>query len=237
MLYSLLFTHDCVTVSDNNFIIKFADDTTVGGLITNDETSYRNEVNSIITWCSENNLELNVKKTKEIIVDFRRNPSDIVPLVINNSEVEIVQYFKFLGVYLSVDLKWEINTDHIVKKSQKRLFFLRRLRSFRVSQGLLIKFYRAVIESVLTLSIIVWWGNATVDDRKRLNRIVNTASSIIGCQLPSLNELYNAQVKERAQSIVKDDFHPARNLLQLMRSGERYRSIKSVIRDLSWLLY
>ncbi|XP_078001064.1 uncharacterized protein LOC144453614 [Glandiceps talaboti] len=225
MLYSL-FTHDCVTVSDNNFIIKFADDTTVGGLIKNDETSYRNEVNSIITWCSENNLELNVKKTKEIIVDFRRNPSDIVPLVINNSEVEIVQYFKFLGVYLSADLKWEINTDHIVKKAQKRLFFLRRLRSFRVSQGLLIKFYRAVVESVLTLSIIVWRGNATVDDRKRLNRIVNNASSIIGCQLPSLNELYNAQVKKRAQSIVKDDFHPALSAEQAsgMRSlGRRMR--------------
>ncbi|XP_077985261.1 guanylate cyclase soluble subunit beta-2-like [Glandiceps talaboti] len=129
------------------------------------------------------------------------------------------------GVSPTSDLKWEINTDHIVKKAQKRLFFLRRLRSFRVSQRLLIKFYRAVIESVLTLSIIVWWGNATVDDRKRLNRIVNTASSIIGCQLPFLNELYNAQVKKRAQSIVKDDFHPA--LLGNKLGSDRNLSIRT----------
>ena len=41
LLYSL-FTHDCTARHDCNTIIKFADDTTVVGLITdNDETAYR----------------------------------------------------------------------------------------------------------------------------------------------------------------------------------------------------
>ena len=40
LLYSL-FTHDCVAMHASNSIIKFADDTTVVGLITNnDETAY-----------------------------------------------------------------------------------------------------------------------------------------------------------------------------------------------------
>ena len=44
LLYSL-FTHDCVAMHASNSIIKFADDTTVVGLITNnDETGYREEV-------------------------------------------------------------------------------------------------------------------------------------------------------------------------------------------------
>jgi hypothetical protein len=44
LLYSL-FTHDCVAKHDSNTIIKFADDTTVVGLITdNDETAYRENV-------------------------------------------------------------------------------------------------------------------------------------------------------------------------------------------------
>jgi hypothetical protein len=43
-LYSL-FTHDCVAKHGSNTIIKFADNTTVVGLITdNDETAYREEV-------------------------------------------------------------------------------------------------------------------------------------------------------------------------------------------------
>jgi hypothetical protein len=41
LLYSL-FTHDCVAKHNFNTIIKFADDTTVVGLITdNNETAYR----------------------------------------------------------------------------------------------------------------------------------------------------------------------------------------------------
>ena len=53
LLYSLL-THDCKAIHASNSIIKFADDTTVVGLITNnDETAYREEVRA-------NNLSLNI---------------------------------------------------------------------------------------------------------------------------------------------------------------------------------
>ena len=64
LLYSL-FTHNCMARHDSNTIIKFADDTTVVGLINdNDETSYREEVRDLALWCQDNNLSLNVIKTK-----------------------------------------------------------------------------------------------------------------------------------------------------------------------------
>ncbi len=44
LLYSL-YTHDCTATHSSNVIVKFADDTMVIGLITdNDETAYREEV-------------------------------------------------------------------------------------------------------------------------------------------------------------------------------------------------
>jgi hypothetical protein len=47
LLYSL-FTHDCMVKCDSNTIIKFSDDTTIVGLITdNDETAYREEVRDL----------------------------------------------------------------------------------------------------------------------------------------------------------------------------------------------
>ena len=71
LLYSL-FTHKCMATHASNSIIKFADDTTVVGLITNnDKTAYREELRALRVWCKENNLSLNVNKTKEMIVDFR----------------------------------------------------------------------------------------------------------------------------------------------------------------------
>jgi hypothetical protein len=72
LLYSL-FTHDCVAKHDSNTIIKFADDTTVMGLITdNDETAYREVVKDLAVWCQDNNISLNVSKTKELNVDYRK---------------------------------------------------------------------------------------------------------------------------------------------------------------------
>ena len=63
---------------DPNTIIKFADDTTVVGLIDN-ETAYREEVRDLAGWCQNNNLSLNVTKTKEMIVDYRKTAPSTAP--------------------------------------------------------------------------------------------------------------------------------------------------------------
>jgi hypothetical protein len=78
LLYSL-FTHDCVAKHTSNSIIKVADSTTVVGLITNnDETAYS----------QENNLSVNINKTKEMIVDFRKQQSEHPPIHIDGTAVE-----------------------------------------------------------------------------------------------------------------------------------------------------
>lgn len=67
-----LFTHVCTPVHGCNSIIKFADDTTVVGLISSeDETAYRDKVQHLAVWCANNNLARNTQKTKELIVDYR----------------------------------------------------------------------------------------------------------------------------------------------------------------------
>ncbi len=41
-------------------------------------------------WCETNGLRLNASKTKEIVVDFSRYPHKVVPVNIQESEIEIV---------------------------------------------------------------------------------------------------------------------------------------------------
>src|SRR4029434_6731889 len=72
LLYSL-YTQDCVATHSSNIILKFADDTTILGLISNnDETAYRDEVRGLVALCQDNNLPLNFCNTKEMTVDFRK---------------------------------------------------------------------------------------------------------------------------------------------------------------------
>ena len=79
LLYSL-FTHDCMAMPASNSIIKFADDTTAVCLITNNaEAAYREEVKALGVWCQKNNFSLNVNKTKEMIMDFRKQQMEHPP--------------------------------------------------------------------------------------------------------------------------------------------------------------
>ena len=71
LLYSL-FTQDCTAKQNSNSINKFSDNTTVDLITNNDQTAYREKVRPKVEWCQDNNLSLNVKQTKELIVDNRR---------------------------------------------------------------------------------------------------------------------------------------------------------------------
>ena len=113
LLYSL-FTHDCVAMHASNSIIKFADDRTVVGLITNCyQTSYREEVRALGVWCQEKHLSLNVNQTKKMIVDFRTQQREHI----DGTAVEKVESFKFLGEHIPDNLKWSTHTDNVMKKA------------------------------------------------------------------------------------------------------------------------
>ncbi len=228
LLFTLL-THDCTAKFSSNHIIKFADDTTVVGLISNnDETYYREEVAQLAEWCGANNLSLNVEKTKEVVMDFRRrNSTDHPPLTIDSSTVERVSSTKFLGVHITEDLTWTTNTMSLSKKAQQRLHFLRRLKRASLPPPILTTFYRGTIESVLTSCITVWYGNCSAADRKTLQRTVNTAAKIIGAPLPSILDIFLARCSSKTNSIVKDPTHPSHSLFQLLLSGRRCRSIRA----------
>uniref|UniRef100_A0A669CDW9 Reverse transcriptase domain-containing protein n=1 Tax=Oreochromis niloticus TaxID=8128 RepID=A0A669CDW9_ORENI len=227
LLFSL-YTNDCTSKNSAVKLLKFADDTTVIGLIQDgDESAYRQEVERLVLWCSQHNLELNTLKTVEMTVDFRRHPSTLPPLTISDSPVSTVKIFKLLGTTISQDLKWETNINSILKKTQQRMYFLRQLGKYSLPQELLIQFYTAVIESVLCSSITVWYGAATKQDRCRLQRTVRAAERIIDAPLPSIQDLYLSRTRKRAGKIITDPSHPGHRLFELLPSGRQYGSLQT----------
>ena len=222
-----LFTNDFRSDDPCVAVIKFSDDTTMEGLITGgDETGYRDEVEKMVDWCASNNLELNVSKTKEMIIDFRKKKTPLLPLSVEGQEVEQVESFKFLGVHISNTLSWEVNITSSCKKAQQRLYFLRQLKKFKISTVVMTQFYRSVIESILSFSISVWYGSATAKEKRKLHHVTKTASKIIGHKLPALDTIYSMRIKRRAKSIISDRAHPANHLFQTLPSGKRLCSLK-----------
>lgn len=176
---------------------KFVDDTTMVGLISCiNERAFKKEVSSLVECCSINNLEQNINKTKEPVVDCK-NKGELQPLVITSQEVERVDHFKFHGTTISSSLKWEDNVTNIQKKAHQRLFFLRQLWKLGALRGMMLQFYWAIIESLLTLSVIVWYGNFTAHAIKLLDRDMCTASKRIGCKFTTISELYHPWLLNR----------------------------------------
>ncbi|KAI3352046.1 hypothetical protein L3Q82_020861, partial [Scortum barcoo] len=72
----------CTSSHQSIRLLKFADDTTFIGLISGGESAYRWETDHLVTWCSQNNLELSALKTVEMTVDYRKNAAPPVPIIL-----------------------------------------------------------------------------------------------------------------------------------------------------------
>ena len=233
-----LYTSDCqlTDASQNVVQIKFSDDTSITGLIaekktvkdqaadshTHDkdiESAYREAVEKMATWCTNNFLELNVKKTKELVIDFRRKPVPPQPLVINGEAVEIVEEFKYLGTILDNKLDWGANTTSLVKKGNQKMFFLRKLRAFNVSAGILRRFYQAAVESVVSYNCLCFHGNLREMDMNRLKKLTKTAASIVGGPVSDLRSIHEQRTLKRAKKILQDLNHPLHKVLAGPRSA------------------
>lgn len=222
LLY-ILYTNDCCSSFENRHILKFADDTVIVSLLNSTETSHGPVIDYFLKWCQESFLSLNVLKTKDMCIDFRRVQPSPDTIVIDGQTVESVESYKYLGTFLDNKLTFKKNTDSIHKKSQQRLFCLRKLSKFQVDSTLMILFYRSFIESIITFSFVCWFQSLRVKERNLLNKVVSVSSKIIGLPQETLQDLYEKQLFKKANSILTDFSHPLYLQFQFLPSGSLLR--------------
>lgn len=90
LLY-ILYTNDCRSQLSGRHIMKFADDTVIASLHRKEKYQHGPVVDEFVSWCEESFLQLNTSKTKDMVIDFRRNPPCSPPLThITGSCIKIV---------------------------------------------------------------------------------------------------------------------------------------------------
>ncbi|KAK0136900.1 hypothetical protein N1851_026922 [Merluccius polli] len=96
---------------------------------------------------------------------------------VNNQPVEEVKHFKYSGAIIDQTLTF---TENSVKRANQRLFLIRKLRSFGISQHILEMAYKSLVESILSFNITAWYSNLSVKNKNMLSEIVNIAEKVIG---------------------------------------------------------
>lgn len=221
-----LYTNDCRSGRADAHVIKFSDDTALIDLSDTD-TSYQQSVDNLAQWCDDNFLEMNVEKTKEMIVDYKRNRSDVAALQLKGKSIERVEEYKYLGSIIDNKLAFSRNTEVIFKKCKQRMHIMYQLRSLMVSSKTLELCYHAFVESVLTFSFICWYRTLSVKSRNSLSSIVNVCSKIVGKKQATLEQLFQKRALRKAVSIYSDNTHPLSRLFELLPSNRRFRCLNT----------
>ena len=223
----IIYTNDCRCTGPNSFCIKFADDSAVVGLLSDDQSfqSYLEEIDRFRGWCEDHFLELNVTKTKEMVLgSHRHSPPD--PVSLNNHAVEIVDNFKYLGLTLDDRLSFKSHVVATQKKCQQRLYILRRLASFNLQPKLLLNLYRSIIEPVLTYCNVIFWPSISETEKKKLLKVTKIAAKLVGLPVPSLSALCDKSLLRKACAVADDTSHPLQSEFVRLPSSRRYRTLR-----------
>ena len=90
-----------------------------------------------------------------------------------------VKTWKLLGLWTIDDLNWETNTKYIIKKTSRRLFFLKVLKSYGAPKRDVKTFYCCLMGSTLEYDAQVWNGSLTQVQRSEIERVKTRALRII----------------------------------------------------------
>lgn len=130
---------------------------------------------------------------------------------------------KYLGVYIDNKLDWSKNSLVTYKKGQSRLYFLRKLRSFRVCNTMLRMFYESVVASAIFYAVVCWGGSVKVADMKRFNKLIRKAGSVVGEELDNMETVAEKRTLCRLRSIMHNVDHPLHNVVDELRSTFSHR--------------
>ena len=91
------------------------------------------QLDSLHAFASSKLLRIKEKKSNVMKFNFSRNYDFPPELVISgfNDQLEVIRETKLLGIILTDDLKWAANTDYICKKAYKKMWSLRRMKSWK----------------------------------------------------------------------------------------------------------
>jgi retron-type reverse transcriptase len=181
---------------------KYLDDTTLSETVAvNDQSVLKITLDGIYSWCEENDMVLNARKCKEILICFWKKKHNFQQLTVNDYPVEQVKSAKLFGLILSSDLKWNEHVVYIVKKSSRRLYILRLLKRAKADTKRLITVYISCIRAILEYCNQIWHFNIQEYLSKDIEKIQHRALEIIHPSLSYYDALWSVTFQLCIQNV------------------------------------
>ena len=133
------------------------------------------ELYCVQEWLNVNRLSLNVSKTKYMIFHHRQRKIDefIPDIRINDSPIEIVTDFNFLGLQIDQHLNWNAHIQKCSNKISRTLGVMNRLKRYLPTKILRV-LYNSLILPHLQYAILSWGSKLS-----RLSKLQKRATRVI----------------------------------------------------------
>lgn len=196
-LLFVIMINDLQISVENTNLYKYMDDSTVDEIICDPSDSKMQAVlNEVNVWSVNNNAQLNLSKTVEMIISFKKDCFDPPSLHLNGNELHRVKITKLLGLVISNDLSWSEHVSNICKKASKRLYFLILLRRSGLCKDDLLTYYKHIIRPVLEYCCVVWHSSITKGQSEQIENIQIRALNIIGLKADIIESLSDRREKQ-----------------------------------------
>lgn len=197
-LLFLLYVNDIVCIPASPQLIMYADDTNV--FFTSDhleilEKNVNEYMTSLSNWLKQNKLQLNAKKTTYIIFrPINKHVKYDIKISFDGNIIKREKHQKFLGVWFSEDLTWNVHVNHLVRQLAGTVGCLYRIGSL-IPQWLKKNLYNALFYSRLCYGVLVW-GTTTA---KNYNKLIMLQKKILRCY-----ENYQGRIDRLRTSVLFD---------------------------------
>ena len=125
----------------------------------------------IQNYATSNEMKLNFKKCKFMLFNLTLNYDFIPEYEVEGNSFETVEEMRLLGLTIRNDLKWQANTEDIIKRAYKKLWMIKRLKAHGACLEDLKDVFIKQIRSILEFGVPVWNSSLTKEDSLDIERV------------------------------------------------------------------
>ena len=121
-------------------------------------STVQSNIKLISSWITSHHLTINSKKNKYMIIS-RKSPSfltSLSPLVLNGSQLEQVNSFKYLGVIITSNLSWTSHIQYVHSTARQTIGIIYHNFYKHASPRTLLTLYRSLVILYFSYCSFVW---------------------------------------------------------------------------------
>ena len=147
-----LYINDLIDTLPNNNIVLYADDTVLFGPCA---TEMQEMLNRTLDWCEGNLLTINCKKSQWLQTSLISKRKPEVEFKLGNIALEQVVQYRYLGIIMDNELKFQQQRDSLHKRINYKNCFFKKIRQF-INPETALTIYKSTILPIIEYADFVY---------------------------------------------------------------------------------